>query len=93
MATKAEKAALAAKAAALMARAIVISGMTAAEFNALSDEERNSFTAQAGVELEQEALTAEIEDDGLISLELNGDEIRVHATCVDDHKRIGWKVQ
>ena len=37
-----------------------------------------------------------VEDDepdyaGLVKVEQGGDEIHVHPSCLDDHKRLGWK--
>ena len=39
---------------------------------------------------EQDAEARQRED--LVAMELNGEEIFVHPTCVDDHARIGWKL-
>lgn|GEM_PF-2462919 len=28
---------------------------------------------------------------GLVKVELGGEELHVHPSCLDDHKRLGWK--
>lgn len=99
--SKAEKAAEA-----LLAKAIELSGVTAEAFAALSEEEKASFTAKAqeaidaaaaeAKRLADEAKAAKAQDDEvdnshLIKVSKDGVELHVHPSCLDDHKRLGWK--
>lgn len=92
--TKEQKAAIAAEdaAKAIEAKAIALSGLGAEAYAALSDDERNAFLAQAQAaqEPEKPAAKAKADDSHLISMTKDGDTLKVHPSCVADHKRLGW---
>jgi hypothetical protein len=50
----------------------------------------------AGISKEERARRAAEQtdtiDDNLVEMSLEDETIRVHAVCVDDHKRLGWKI-
>lgn len=88
--TKAQKAEKA-----ILAKAIDISTLTAVEFNALSDDERQSFIDRAKLAVDPEADldddSDDAEDGGLIKVSKDGQSLKVHPTALADHKRLGWK--
>lgn len=99
--SKAEKAAEA-----ILAKAIELSGATAEEFAALSDEEKAGFTAKAQEAIDAAAAEAkrladeevaakaqegEVDNSHLIKVSKDGVEMDVHPTALADHKRLGWK--
>lgn len=104
--TKEQKAALAADAAAkaandhakaIEAKAIELSGLSAEEFAALPDDDRARLIEQAKADVPAQppeaakpAAKAKADDSHLIAMRKDGDTIKVHSSCVADHKRLGW---
>jgi hypothetical protein len=77
---------------AIAARALEISGLDADAFAALPDDERNATLAQAQAESESEqsASKANADDKPLVAMRKGSESLRVHPTCVADHKSLGW---
>ena len=44
-------------------------------------------------EMRAERAAQEQEDDGLVAMVKDGEELRIHPTCVQAHKEAGWKVE
>jgi len=43
-------------------------------------------------EVVQDQPAPEVVQDGLVAMQKDGEELRVHPTCVQSHKNAGWKV-
>lgn len=82
--TKAQK-----EAEALLAKAIEVSGLSAEEFAALSDDEKAVHTAKAKEALEP--TPGEVDDSHLIKVSKDGVELEVHPSALSAHKSLGWK--
>tara|TARA_R110000764_G_scaffold60499_4_gene129854 strand:+ start:996 stop:1262 length:267 start_codon:yes stop_codon:yes gene_type:complete len=73
---------------ALKAKAVELSGMSADEFDALSDEEKASWDDKA-----KDAIAADAEkldESHLVEVKKGDEVLKVHPSCLADHKRIGW---
>jgi hypothetical protein len=90
--TKAQKAEKA-----ILAKAIEISTLTAGEFDALSDDEKQSFIDKAKLAVDPDADLDDdgddAEDSGLIKVSKDGVTLKVHPTALVDHQRLGWKAE
>lgn len=64
--------------------AIKASGLTAEEFDKLSEEERAGLLAKQH--------EAHANDPDLVLMAKGGEELEIHPTCVADHERLGWVV-
>ena len=78
-------------------KAVELSGLTADEFAVLPDDERAKLIEQAQAEIlaakpdpEKPAAKPKADDSHLIALTKDGDALKVHPSCVDDHKSLGW---
>jgi len=60
--------------------------LTAAEAQRLADE-----AAAAKSQSNPVAEDDEPDYTGLVKVEQGGEELHVHPSCLDDHKRLGWK--
>lgn len=77
---------------ALEAKVIELSGLDAEAYAALTDEQRSEFMARAQAiqEAETPAPKAKADDSHLIVMTKAGEKLKVHPSCVADHKRLGW---
>lgn len=80
---------------AIQAKAVELSALTADEFCALSEGERQSFVDKARLAFNPESDLGDDEDEidnsHLIRVTKDGDSLSVHPTALADHKRLGWK--
>ena len=58
-----------------------------------AQDERRLADEAAAARTSSKPLPEDAEPDysGLVQMEQGGEEIHVHPSCVDDHKRLGWK--
>ncbi|PXX59515.1 hypothetical protein SAMN05660489_04540 [Pseudomonas sp. LAMO17WK12:I10] len=59
----------------------------------VAQEERRLADEAAAASASSKSLPEDAEPDysGLVQMEQDEEEIHVHPSCVDDHKRLGWK--
>lgn len=82
---------------AIEARALELSGLEADAYAALSEEDRAKFIEQAKADKPavphepiKSATKAKADDSHLIAVTKGGETIKVHPSCMADHKRLGW---